>query len=96
MSLSDLRKLDLLRPETQWSGRVPRANVNVPLAVVSAAMGIGGCVAMGFGDGGVVTWLGLGSFCVSLAIFMAVNLLAIGRRRAADDPEDSAQEAAKD
>ena len=86
MSLSDLRKLDLLRPETEWSGDLPRSTVHATLAMASALLGAGGCVGMMMGDGGVVTWFGLAAFGVALAVFTAVNVLAIGGRRTEDNP----------
>ena len=85
MSLSDLRKLDLLRPETEWSGDLPRATVHAPIAMASALLGIGGCVTMAVGDGGVMTWFGLAAFGVALAVFTAVNVRAIGGRRTQDN-----------
>jgi len=78
MSLTDLRKLDLLRPETEWSGQVPKSAVRTLSAAAAALLGGAGCVAMVIGDGGLWTWLGLTAFGVALAVFTAVNVLAIG------------------
>ena len=78
MSLTDLRKLDLLRPEEEWSGRTPRSTVHVSLAGVAAAMGLGSCVLMALGDGGVPTWIGIAVFSVALVAFTIVNVRAIG------------------
>lgn len=86
MSLTDLRKLDLLKPETEWTGRVPRSQVRPFAAMVSAAVGIAGCVLMAFGDGALLTWVGLAMFGVSLAVFTMVNVSAIGGNRAEDQP----------
>ena len=89
MSLTDLRKLDLLKPETQWTGRVPRSTVKTFPAMVTAAAGIAGCVLMAFGDGALLTWVGLAMFSVSLAVFTMVNVSAIGGNRAEDRIEAS-------
>jgi hypothetical protein len=78
MSLKDLRKLNLLRPEPEWSGTVPRSNVNVILAAITGAAGIAGCVFMAIGNGGMMTWIALGVFGVALMTFTAVNVKAIG------------------
>jgi hypothetical protein len=89
MSLTDLRKLDLLKPEAEWTGRVPRSKVRPFAAMVSAAVGIAGCVLMAFGDGALLTWVGLAMFGVSLAVFTMVNVSAIGGNRAVDRIEAS-------
>ena len=86
MSLTDLRKLDLLRPESDWTGRVPRSNVRVLAAAVTAGAGIAGCVMMAMGDGAFLTWVGLCVFAVALVLFTMVNVSAIGGNRAEDQP----------
>jgi hypothetical protein len=89
MSLTDLRKLDLLKPEPEWTGQVPRSSVKTVPAVVTTVAGIVGCVLMAFGDGALLTWVGLAMFSVSLAVFTMVNVSAIGGNRAADRIEAS-------
>jgi hypothetical protein len=85
MSLKDLRKLGLLRPETEWSGRVPRTTVRSVSAGASAILGGAGCMAMVVGDGGLWTWLGLAGFGVALLVFTIVNVQAIGECQQTDD-----------
>ena len=57
--------------------------------MVSAAVGIAGCVLMAFGDGALLTWVGLAMFGVSLAVFTMVNISAIGGNRTTDRIETS-------
>lgn len=88
MSLSDLRKLNLLRPEEEWAGHSPRSNVNSIGALVSAAAGIGGCVLMAIGDGDWLTWAGVALFGIALVCFTLLNTGAI-RRQSEDEPAQS-------
>ena len=94
MSLKDLRKLNLLRPEPEWSGTVPRSNVNVVLAGLTGAAGVAGCVLMAIGDGGMLTWIAAGVFGLALAGFTAVNIRAIRETQASSDAQASSEASA--
>ena len=93
MSLTDLRKLKLLRPENEWTGRVPRSSVNGLAAVGTAGAGVGGCVLMVFGDGAALTWLGLMLFGAALVLFTVVNVAAIGGKRREDRIDPPSEDA---
>lgn len=80
MSLEDLRNMGLLRPETAWDGRHQPTGVVVPLMSAAAVLGAAGCVAIALGNGGLITWLGVGAFLAGLFGFIGVNLRGIGRR----------------
>ncbi len=78
MSVSDLKKLGLLRPESEWSGKgVGRSAYPVRTAFFGL-LGLAGCVGMVLGDGGAWTWIGLAVFMVMLTLFVIVNLKAVG------------------
>lgn len=96
MSLSDLRKLSLLRPETEWTGQPPRSRVNGVAALTMALMGIAGCVLMVFGDGAMATWLGVAIFGIALVGFTLVNVRAIAARREVRDGAHETSESAPD
>jgi hypothetical protein len=78
MSVSDLKKLGLLRPESEWTGNgVGRSAY--PLRTFSLAMlAIGGCAAMAFGSGLALISVGLVVFILSLTLFVCLNIHAVG------------------
>ncbi|MCH2135387.1 MAG: hypothetical protein MK101_02265 [Phycisphaerales bacterium] len=90
--MSDLRKLNLLKPEQEWSGEVPGSAVHGPCALLWAGCGLGGCVLMVIGDGAWATWLGVALFGLALIGFTLLNTRAI-RRRASEDGQPSAAKA---
>lgn len=77
MSIRDLRKMGLLKPEPQWEDRVPRSSVSACWTVVWTALAIIGCVLMVRGDGGTLTWLGLICFVVALCGFVRLNICSV-------------------
>lgn len=77
MSLKDLGKMKLLRPESEWTGRAERSRVNMPLAMLTAAIGIAGCIFMVIGDGHLLTWMGLLMFGIALIGFSWTNLRGV-------------------
>ena len=79
MSLSDLDKMKLLRPEKEWTGTPERSQVKSFLAAVTATTGIAGCVLMAVGNGQALTWIGLLLFALALGSFTWVNLRGVWR-----------------
>lgn len=77
MSLSDLEKMKLLRPEAEWTGKVQRSGVQSLLASTTGALGITGCVFMWLGNGHALTWIGLLMFSIALGTFTWVNLKGV-------------------
>ena len=77
MSLSDLQKMKLLRPESEWSGEPARSSVHSILAFLTGMIGIAGCALMIVGDGHFLTWIGLLMFSFALGSFTWVNLKGI-------------------
>ena len=77
MSVSDLQKLGLLRPESEWGAQgVGRSAYPIRTGAL-ALIGVCGCVAMALGGGTLWTWLGLIGFLVALLIFVWVNINAV-------------------
>lgn len=78
MSLEQLEEDGLLRPREQWGRGHARSNVaKIPLLAVAIAA-VASAGLMYFGNGGRVTWIGLGLFFLALAAFTAVSLRGIG------------------
>ena len=77
MSLSDLRKMNLLKPEQGWNGRMPRSAVSGPRALLWLIVAILGCVLMVLGNGDLLTWVGLALFGIALWRFVALSLRSI-------------------
>ena len=78
MSVSDLKKLGLLRPESEWSGKGLGRSAYPWRTAFFGLLGLAGCAAMVLGDGGALTWIGLACFMVMLALFVIVNMCAVG------------------
>ena len=78
MSLRDLEKMGLIRPKEQWGQ--PHAIRRVPPIAVGivAAMAVASVVTMILADGGVLTWVAIGTFLIALLIFTALNVRASG------------------
>ncbi len=74
MSIRDLRKMGLLKPESQWQDRAPKSSTSACWTVLWATIAIGGCVLMDLGDGGGLTWVGLAGFVVALCGFVRLNI----------------------
>jgi hypothetical protein len=81
MSLKDLGNMGLLRPEAQWEGEAPPTGVSLPALAAAAALGVAACAAIAIGDGGWITWLGVGAYLTGLFCFIGVNILGVGRHR---------------
>ncbi|MHC5001834.1 MAG: hypothetical protein ACYTJ0_01810 [Planctomycetota bacterium] len=77
MSLEDLRRMGLLRDEDDVAPVAAHVAPRVALTVATALVALVGCVAMVFGDGGAVTWVGVVAFLAGLFAFIAVNLRAV-------------------
>ncbi len=78
MSVSDLKKLGLLKPESEWHGKGAGRSAAPLRSLGLGAVSIGGCVAMVAGNGSFLTWVGLIAFCVSLAFFVFVHVREVG------------------
>jgi hypothetical protein len=77
VSLSDLERLKLLRPESEWSRGIERSRVLLLPSVVTAAAGVAGCVLMALGGGRMLTWIGLLAFSLGLFGFVWANLKGV-------------------
>ena len=85
MSVSDLQKLGLLRPESDWDPKHTRSYVPLLLWLVMAVLAVGGCVLLVLGNGGVATWIGLGIFSIALVGFVLMNIVSVNRALRDDD-----------
>jgi tryptophan-rich sensory protein len=77
MSIRDLRKMGLLKPESEWTERLPRSNVSVVWTIVWTTIALAGCVLMVQGNGGTMTWVGLICFVVALGSFVRLNIQSV-------------------
>ena len=77
MSLSDLEKMKLLKPEKEWTGHAQRSEVQPVLTALTSALGVTGCIFMWLGNGHALTWIGLLMFSVFLGSFTWVNLKGV-------------------
>ena len=78
MSLRDLEKMGLIRPKEQWGH--PHAVRRVPSIAVGviAAMAVASVATMILADGGVLTWVAIGTFLLTLVVFTVLNVRATG------------------
>lgn len=77
MSIRDLRKMGLLKPEAQWQDRVPNSATSSWWTILWTAVAIAGCVLMVWGDGGGLTLIGLAGFVVALCGFVRLNIRSV-------------------
>jgi hypothetical protein len=77
MSLESLRNMGLLRDEAHWDGSRRASGVPVAALLAAAIIGAGGCAAMAAGDGGWISWVGVGGFLAGLAGVIAANLRGV-------------------
>jgi len=89
MSVSDLQKLGLLRKESDWDAKHMRSVVPRPLWISLVFLSISGCVMLSLGDGGVITWIGLLIFSVSMLSFVWMNIASVNRALLQEDGDDS-------
>ena len=80
MSLEELQQMGILLPQDKWRKRKLKSRVpRVPLAIVGVLFPVSGLL-MYFGDGGTVSWAGVGLFLALLGAFTALNLKEIFKR----------------
>ena len=89
MSVSDLKKLGLLRKESDWDAKHTRSFVPLFTWLVTAVSAIAGCVMLVLGDGGPVTWIGLVVFSVAMVGFVSMNISSVDRALRDDDDDSS-------
>ncbi|HKJ01458.1 MAG TPA: hypothetical protein VJ997_03355 [Longimicrobiales bacterium] len=80
MTLRDLDDMGLLLPREHW-GHTPHAGRRTTaLTVFAALLGLASAWVVWSGQGGIMTFVGLGLFLVDLAIFQVVTFLAVEDR----------------
>ena len=79
MSVSDLKKLGLLRKESDWDAKHTRSFVPLIMWLVTAVSAIAGCIMLVLGDGGVITWIGLVVFSIAMVGFVLMNIASVDR-----------------
>jgi len=66
MTMEDLQNAGVLLPEEEWGKHRLKTTVpQIPLAVLLAAA-VASLVVAYFGDGNILTWIGMGAFLVLL------------------------------
>ena len=90
MSVSDLQKLGLLKPENEWNGKGVGRSAAPLVSMLLGVISISSCVAMVLGDGSMWTWIGLIAFSAALACFVFVHVMAVGspNEDKEEDPPD--------
>ncbi|UCC47351.1 MAG: hypothetical protein JSV41_07510 [Gemmatimonadota bacterium] len=81
MTIDDLREQGVLLPEEEWGKHslkttAPRLPLAVALLVATA-----GCALMLLGDGGILTWVGVALFIVTLYASTWMLDRAVARQR---------------
>ena len=87
MSLKDLGNMGLLKPEAQWDGERQPSGVPLWALAIATIVGVASCLAIGLGDGGWITWAGIGAYLVGLFAFIGINILGVGRHRKRRRPD---------
>jgi len=77
MSLRDLRQLGVLLPHEEWGGYDLRTTVNKPAMVGTGTLAVVAMACMYAGDGGVLTFVGIGLFLAFMGLITRISLLAV-------------------
>ena len=98
MSIRDLEEHGVLLPEDEWGARSLETSVPQGRLLGAFAVAVVSLVAAYVGDGGRLTWVGLGSFLVSLFAITLICDRAIERlrRRVGEERGQMADEDAVD
>lgn len=89
MSVSDLQKMGLLKPESDWDGKSSGSSVPPVLTLLLAVAGVGGCVLLALGDGHALSWIGLLIFVVAMTCFVWMNIASVNRTQQAGDEAEA-------
>ena len=80
MALRDLDQLGLLLPRKHWGHR-PRASLRTTVfTVLASLLGLAAAAMIWFGQGGTLTFVGLGLFLMDLGLFLVVTFWAVEHR----------------
>lgn len=80
MSLKDLEKMGLLKPEKEWVQGEATSTASPILLLIIALTAVLGCIAIGLGNGGLWTWIGILVFLIALTAFVWLTVWAISRQ----------------
>ena len=80
MSLKDLEKMGLLKPEKEWVQGELTSTLPPTLLAIITVIGILGCITIGFGNGGFWTWIGIIAFLTALVAFVLLTVWSISRQ----------------
>ena len=89
MSVSDLQKMGLLKPESDWDGKSSGSSVPPVPTLLLGVAGIGGCVLLALGDGHALSWIGLLVFVLAMTCFVWLNIASVNRTLQASDKEEA-------
>ncbi len=80
MSLKDLEKMGLLKPEKEWVQGELTSTASPRLLLIISIVAVVGCVVIAVGNGGLWTWIGIIAFLTSLTAFVWLTVWSISRQ----------------
>jgi len=90
LSLKDLEKAGLIRPQEEWGQGDLHSHVNRPSLMAAWVVAGISAVLMYVGNGGSATWVGLGGMLLFIVWFTCLSMHAVEvRRRAQAEREQS-------
>lgn len=85
MSKEDLENMGVLLPEEQWGKHALTTTVNKPLLIAIGVMTMISVVLMYWGNGNLLTWLGVALFLTMLSGFTLLSIKAVEKQRRESD-----------
>lgn len=73
MSYEELEDHNIFLPEPVWGEADLHTTVNQPLVLAVLVFGLATCVLMVIGQGGTLTWLGMGLFWIFMIAFTIIS-----------------------
>ena len=77
MSMKDLEEMGILLPENKWGQSDLHTTVDKIQLVASGLLALGAVILGYMGNGGLLTWVGVGMFFIFVGWFTQISLKAV-------------------
>ena len=87
MSLEDLKMAGLILPEEEWGKHSLKTTVNRLELIIVGVCAFASGLMMYFGNGHLLTWIGLTLFLICLGAFTALSIVAVEKQALREEME---------
>ncbi len=77
MSMKELEEMGILLPENKWGQSDLHTSVDKIQLVASGLLALGAVICSYVGNGGLLTWIGVGMFFIFVGWFTRISLKAV-------------------